>query len=270
MSGTIKNQPYFSCQNSDCAEEISYPAEMLAVFEGSPICENCYGYIDGPEEGELPEYSDLPDFVPEYEVRYKELCEQFEAKNAELKSVRDENERLMDKIAGLRNDVLEEIENRDAHEERLDKLAYEVARFFGVEIGEHSSANCPWNNAFEAIPTETLISANETLKTALIAEVIPNSLVRQKFNLAIEKGSEIIGYVARNGSDTRICIDGKVQTLDSLKAQWQSEQIGIAAQICDAEASIHNITGHPNSEMMVAIHCAEKIRQLAKESISGK
>ncbi|MEC9061514.1 MAG: hypothetical protein VYC55_07895 [Pseudomonadota bacterium] len=52
--------------------------------------------------------------------------------------------------------ILEEIENRDNREEWLDKLSGEIARYFGVDIGEHSSAKNPWVEAFEAIPEDTL------------------------------------------------------------------------------------------------------------------
>lgn len=56
----------------------------------------------------------------------------------------------------LEKGILEEIENRDNREEWLDKLSVEIARYFGVDIGEHSSANNPWVEAFEAIPEDTL------------------------------------------------------------------------------------------------------------------
>lgn len=77
---------------------------------------------------------------------------EIEAQRAANEQLTNEVERLADKIAGLRNDVLEEIENRDAFHEAADRLASEVSRFFGVDIGEHSSANCPRDNAYEAIP----------------------------------------------------------------------------------------------------------------------
>ncbi len=56
----------------------------------------------------------------------------------------------------LEKGILEEIENRDNREEWLDKLSGEIARYFGVDIGEHSSAKNPWVEAFEAIPEDTL------------------------------------------------------------------------------------------------------------------
>ncbi|MGE6417991.1 hypothetical protein ACQKDY_09705 [Alteromonas macleodii] len=61
-----------------------------------------------------------------------------------------------ERVKGLEKDVLEEIENRDNREEWLDKLSGEIARYLGVDIGEHSSAKNPWMEAFEAIPEDTL------------------------------------------------------------------------------------------------------------------
>ena len=44
----------------------------------------------------------------------------------------------------------ETIDQRDRCEEVADELADHIARITGVDIGEHSSANCPWQNAIEA------------------------------------------------------------------------------------------------------------------------
>ena len=44
----------------------------------------------------------------------------------------------------------EVIDQRDRCEEVADELADHIARITGVDIGEHSSANCPWQNAIEA------------------------------------------------------------------------------------------------------------------------
>ena len=61
---------------------------------------------------------------------------------AEVRRLRAANEQL-DRALG------ETIDDRDQAHEILDKLAYAVAP---VEvIGEHSSMNCPWNNALGLI-----------------------------------------------------------------------------------------------------------------------
>ncbi len=65
-------------------------------------------------------------------------------------------EAALKRIEELHRAVLEEIEHRDDHAEYADMLAGEIARFFEIDIGEHSSANFPWDNAFDAIPDTTL------------------------------------------------------------------------------------------------------------------
>ena len=42
------------------------------------------------------------------------------------------------------------IGERDRYHEVADELAGHIAAITGVDIGEHSSANCPWQNAIEA------------------------------------------------------------------------------------------------------------------------
>lgn len=42
------------------------------------------------------------------------------------------------------------IDQRDRYHEIADDLAGHIATITGVDIGEHSSANCPWQNAIEA------------------------------------------------------------------------------------------------------------------------
>lgn len=98
------------------------------------------------------------------------------AANEQLTNEVEQVDRLQDKIAGLRNDVLEEIESRDAFHEAADRLASEIARFFGVDIGEHSSANCPWDNAYEAIPTGDIESLKAEWKAEALEEVASSVL----------------------------------------------------------------------------------------------
>jgi hypothetical protein len=45
----------------------------------------------------------------------------------------------------------ETIDQRDRYHEVADELAARIAAITGVDIGEHSSANCPWRNAIEAV-----------------------------------------------------------------------------------------------------------------------
>jgi len=60
-------------------------------------------------------------------------------------------EELEERIVSLDKALCEEIENRDHWEERASKLAFAVGEHFGQDIGEHSSANCPINNAHDLL-----------------------------------------------------------------------------------------------------------------------
>lgn len=53
-------------------------------------------------------------------------------------------------LDGLDRALGEAIDQRDRYHEIADELAGHIARITGVDIGEHSSANCPWQNAIEA------------------------------------------------------------------------------------------------------------------------
>lgn len=48
-------------------------------------------------------------------------------------------------------EMLEVIDQRDKYHDEADKLANAIAEYFDADIGEHSSANCPWENALEEI-----------------------------------------------------------------------------------------------------------------------
>lgn len=42
------------------------------------------------------------------------------------------------------------LRERDQYHAIADELAELIARITGVQIGEHSSMNCPWENALQA------------------------------------------------------------------------------------------------------------------------
>lgn len=58
---------------------------------------------------------------------------------------------------------LELIDERDSLERRLDSLSEAVAAYFNKDIGEHSSMNDPWYNAFEMLRDNT--TTKESKKT---------------------------------------------------------------------------------------------------------
>lgn len=54
-------------------------------------------------------------------------------------------------IGRLERDLDQVMTERDSYHETADKLAFAIAEFFGIDIGEHSNLNCPWDRAMAAI-----------------------------------------------------------------------------------------------------------------------
>ncbi|GIC77660.1 hypothetical protein [Moritella sp. F3] len=66
-----------------------------------------------------------------------------------------------DNIALVPEHELEElVELRDHWEGKATELAGDVAKMLNVEIGEHSSGNCPVQNAIEAVYAKTSSEEN--------------------------------------------------------------------------------------------------------------
>lgn len=63
-----------------------------------------------------------------------------EAFGADAEPARPSDDHLWDKT----------LTERDSYSDTADKLAGLIAEITGHQIGEHSSANCPWRNAIEA------------------------------------------------------------------------------------------------------------------------
>ena len=62
MAGTII--ALVGCQVSECASEVSYHLDMVRMFEGKPICEECYMEMDLPtEEEDGDRWFDLPEIT---------------------------------------------------------------------------------------------------------------------------------------------------------------------------------------------------------------
>jgi len=113
----------FSCQIPACAEEVSYPLDMLAMWKDQPICEACYSE---ERTGEDPMYGDLPSISPtEIDVG---------AKHAVMPAVDPirENERL--KITLERARIFIEKEYRDHSAEEYGEWLSLDARPIHEEI----------------------------------------------------------------------------------------------------------------------------------------
>jgi len=58
-----KIRALIGCQNQECADEVSYPLNMMRVWEGKPICQECYEYrilgVDPDEPGDIKGWDEL-------------------------------------------------------------------------------------------------------------------------------------------------------------------------------------------------------------------
>ena len=59
--------------------------------------------------------------------------------------------RLVRRLEDAERGLEQTIKERDTLHLIADMLAEAIADFTGEDIGEHSSANCPWTNALDAI-----------------------------------------------------------------------------------------------------------------------
>ena len=60
---------------------------------------------------------------------------------------------LREELARFKRDAEQDttIDERDRYHEMADSLALAISQHFRVEIGEHSSMNCPWSVALEVM-----------------------------------------------------------------------------------------------------------------------
>lgn len=74
-----KNEPHFSC--AGCADMQSWPADHLRQHGDELWCADCWDNIDIHEwrNSGCPEYSDLPAFVPEADLKIQALTEGLQA-----------------------------------------------------------------------------------------------------------------------------------------------------------------------------------------------
>lgn len=91
----------------------------------------------------------------------------------------------------------ETIDQRDRYHEMADELAGHIAAITGVDIGEHSSANCPWQNAIEAAeeykPAQAVDLGQFREAVEMAMEVPLNSVQRQSLQrlLALIDGQAV-------------------------------------------------------------------------------
>lgn len=86
------------------------------------------------------------------------------------------------------------IDQRDRYHEIADELASQIERITSVEVGEHSSDNCPWQNAIDAAESFNALAAREPV---VLHPDPPGRPVyaTAKNTASVRKGYEMGGYL---------------------------------------------------------------------------
>lgn len=94
---------------------------------------------------------------------------------------------------------------RDSYHEMADKLADAIGKYFGRDIGEHSSANCPWHAALEVIDNAAPYAAKDQEQAAQSAPT--KYKLSQEERDALQKAAETRAHFAEMA-------DGKIMFIN--------------------------------------------------------
>lgn len=91
-------------------------------------------------------------------------------------------------------EITELIDQRDKYHDIADRLSLDIAAYLGVDIGEHTSGNFPWDNAIEAVaeapPAAARVNAELVAALEQIAALGVSSILASKIaNAALAKTS---------------------------------------------------------------------------------
>ncbi|MEI4518646.1 MULTISPECIES: hypothetical protein [unclassified Stenotrophomonas] len=119
----------------------------------------------------------------------------------------------------------ETIDQRDRYHEVADDLAAHIARITGTELGEHSSVNCPWQNAIEAAEGYTPAHAPSPVATRKLGELAAQGYVTNGvaiFNPATGRRGLVdnLGYVGWQGAQG---ID--LGYIRAMAARWRTDRM---------------------------------------------
>ena len=116
-------------------------------------------------------------------------------------------------LDGLDRALGEAIDQRDRYHEVADDLAGHIAAITGVDIGEHSSANCPWQNAIEAAEEYKPAQAGDLGRWSQrhaedLKQAIHTALSAHAGSLSQKKRDAISDYVKRLLIDSQAVVNG--------------------------------------------------------------
>lgn len=95
------------------------------------------------------------------------------------------------------------IKQRDSYHEWADRLASAIGAHFDYEIGDHSSANCPWTNAMVCIESPQPEPQTKPLSWINVNERLPNDgeivafVVKSSINGYLD--GRVLGGIYRSG-----------------------------------------------------------------------
>lgn len=94
----------------------------------------------------------------------------------------------------------ETIDQRDRYHEVADELAARIAAITGVDIGEHSSANCPWRNAIEAVEEYKPAQAVDLGRFRKLASWVANCAGHGINDAQRRMGEELLALIDSNSA----------------------------------------------------------------------
>ena len=71
-----KHEPHFAC--ACCCDERTFPSDHLRTHDGALWCSDCWDHYSASAETGL-EYTDLPPFIPEADLKIQALTEGLQA-----------------------------------------------------------------------------------------------------------------------------------------------------------------------------------------------
>lgn len=80
----MMDEALYGCQFADCAADVSYPAHMLKMLNGAPVCEDC---VD--DMGKV-DWLDLEKFVPPEQAKIADLQAKLDKAVEALKTERED------------------------------------------------------------------------------------------------------------------------------------------------------------------------------------
>ncbi|HHA2922768.1 TPA: hypothetical protein ACOFDN_001111 [Stenotrophomonas maltophilia] len=115
-------------------------------------------------------------------------------------------------LDGMDRALGEAIDQRDRYHEVADELADHIATITGADIGEHSSANCPWQNAIEAAEAYRPAQAVDLAPRPMDTAPTDGTLVRLLVDFTSNATEDTAGpaWTIGSNNDSNVMADERV------------------------------------------------------------